>query len=53
MLNPISSSQLSHASDSTKPAAPSPRQPQQKNAPQPSDTVTLKSANLDHDGDAH
>jgi hypothetical protein len=43
MVNPISSN-LSHASETAKAAAPKP-QTQQKNAPQPSDTVTLKSTN--------
>jgi hypothetical protein len=43
MVNPISSATTSHASETTKPAAPKPQQ--QKNSPQPSDTVTLKSTN--------
>jgi hypothetical protein len=41
MVNPISTN-LSHASEAAKTAAPKP-QPQQKSAPLPSDTVSLKS----------
>jgi hypothetical protein len=41
MVNAISAN-ISHAHETTKPAAPKP-QPEQKSAPQPSDTVTLKS----------
>ncbi len=56
MVNPISSN-ISHASEATKPAAPKPQPTQQKNTPQPSDTVTLKSTqsagDVDHDGDSH
>lgn len=55
MVNPISNNQLSQASEAGKPAAPpKPPQPQPKSAPQPSDTVTLKSTgDVDHDGDSH
>jgi len=54
MVNPISNSQFSQASEAGKPAAPKPPQPQQQSAPQPSYTVTLKSAgDVDHDGDSH
>jgi hypothetical protein len=41
MVNPISSN-ISHASETAKPAAPKPR-PQQQTSPLPSDIVTLKS----------
>lgn len=41
MFNPISSN-ISHASETTKPAAPKP-QPQQQTSPLASDIVTLKS----------
>jgi hypothetical protein len=44
MVNPISSN-ISHTTEAPKPASPKPQQPQQKGAPQPSDTVTLKSTN--------
>jgi hypothetical protein len=43
MLNPINAN-TSHIHEATKPDAPKPQQPQQKSAPQPSDTVSLKSA---------
>jgi hypothetical protein len=45
MVNPISSSQASQSNEAAKSAAskPQPQQAQQKTAPQPSDTVTLKS----------
>ncbi|MGC2480934.1 MAG: hypothetical protein WA423_14020, partial [Candidatus Sulfotelmatobacter sp.] len=56
MVNPISSN-ISHASEAAKPAAPKPQPTQQKSTPQPSDTVTLKSTqsagDVDHDGDSH
>jgi hypothetical protein len=44
MVNPIGSANTSQANEA-KPAAPKPQpqQTQQKNAPQPSDTVSLKS----------
>lgn len=48
MVNPISSN-LSHASEAAKAAAPKPQPAQQKSAPQPSDTVTLKSTNTKGD----
>jgi hypothetical protein len=41
MVNPINSN-ISHASETAKPAAPKP-QPQQTTSPLPSDIVTLKS----------
>jgi hypothetical protein len=44
MVKPISSNP-GHASEAAKAAAPKPQPAQQKNAPQPSDTVTLKSPN--------
>jgi hypothetical protein len=54
MVNPITSN-ISHASEAAKPAAPKPQLTQQKNSPQPSDTVTLRSTksagDVDHDGD--
>jgi hypothetical protein len=54
MVNPITSN-TSHASEAAKPAAPNPQPTQQKNSPQPSDTVTLRSTksagDVDHDGD--
>jgi hypothetical protein len=56
MVNPISSN-ISHTTEALKTAPSKPQQPQQKNAPQPSDTVTLKSTqsagDVDHDGDSH
>ena len=42
MVNPVSSN-LSHASEAAKAAAPKPQPTQQKSTPLPSDTVTLKS----------
>jgi hypothetical protein len=55
MVNPISSN-ISHASEAAKTAAPK-TQPQQKSSSQPSDTVMLKSTkstgDVDHDGDSH
>jgi len=55
MVNPISSN-ISHASEAAKTAAPRDR-PQQKSSPQPSDTVTLKNTkstgDVNHDGDSH
>jgi hypothetical protein len=44
MVNSISStSHVAQANEAAKPAAPKPQQTQQKSAPQPSDTVRLKS----------
>jgi hypothetical protein len=44
MVNSISStSHATQANEAAKSAAPKPQQTQQKSAPQPSDTVTLKS----------
>jgi hypothetical protein len=52
MVNPISSSQVSHTAEAAKPPAPKP-QPK-PNTPLPSDPVTLKSTrDVDHDGDSH
>jgi hypothetical protein len=55
MVNPVSSN-ISHASEAASPAASKPQPTQQKNSPQPSDTVTLKSTksagDVDHDGDS-
>jgi hypothetical protein len=46
MVNSISSTHASQANEAVKAAAtkPQPQQAQQKSSPQPSDTVTLKSA---------
>jgi len=44
MVNPISTN-LSHATEAAKTTAPKPQPTPQKNAPQASDTVTLKSTN--------
>jgi hypothetical protein len=53
MVNPISSAIASHANEATKPAASKTQQTPQKSAPQPSDTVTLKStAKASSSGDA-
>jgi hypothetical protein len=55
MVNSISSAHTSLASEAARPAAPKPQpqQTQQKNSPQPSDTVTLKSTgDVNHDGDS-
>jgi hypothetical protein len=53
MVSSISSSHASQASEAVKPAAPKPQQAQQKSAPQPSDTVTLKSTgDANRDGDS-
>jgi hypothetical protein len=52
MVNPISSN-ISHASEAAKTAAPKPQPTQQKSSPQPSDTVTLKSTKSAGDGDSH
>jgi hypothetical protein len=53
MVNPISSAQASYANEAVKPAAAPKPQPQQKTSPQPSDTVTLKSAGAARsDGDS-
>jgi len=49
MVNPISSN-VSHASEASKPAAPKPQPTPQKNSPQPSDTVTLKSTGSNEPG---
>jgi hypothetical protein len=43
MVNSISSTGHVTQNEATKPAAPKAQQTQQKSAPQPSDTVTLKS----------
>jgi hypothetical protein len=50
MVNPISTN-ISHASETAKPAAPKP-QPQQKSTPLPSDTVSLKSTGTVKNGDS-
>ncbi|MFY9793663.1 MAG: hypothetical protein WAJ99_20960 [Candidatus Sulfotelmatobacter sp.] len=53
MVNPISSANTTQANEA-KPAAPKPQPTQQKSAPQPSDTVTLKStAKAGSSGDIH
>jgi hypothetical protein len=53
MVNPISSN-VSQANEVTKPAAPKPQHTQQKSAPQPSDTVSLKSTGkASSSGDSH
>jgi hypothetical protein len=53
MVNPISSLHTSQANEA-KPAAPKPQSTPQKSAPQPSDTVTLKStAKAGNSGDSH
>jgi hypothetical protein len=53
MVNPISS-HVSNADQAAKPSTPKPQQAQQKTAPQPSDTVTLKSAgSVNPYGDNH
>jgi hypothetical protein len=43
MVNSISSTSHVTQNEAAKPPAPKPQQTQQKNAPQPSDTVALKS----------
>jgi hypothetical protein len=43
MVNSISSTNHATQNEAAKSAAPKPQQTQQKAAPQPSDTVTLKS----------
>jgi hypothetical protein len=54
MVNPISSTHASQASEAVKPAAAPKPQPQQKTSPQPSDTVNRKSTgDVDHDSDTH
>ncbi|MFZ0759401.1 MAG: hypothetical protein WAM69_05560 [Candidatus Sulfotelmatobacter sp.] len=53
MVNPVSSLNTSHANEAAKPAAPKSQQTQQKNAPQPSDTVTLKSTGNATNGATH
>jgi hypothetical protein len=52
MVNPVSSANQIHPNSAAKPAAsPKPQPTQQKSAPQPSDTVTLKSTGAGgHDG---
>jgi len=51
MLNPVSSTQASHANEAAQPAAPKPQPPQ--SSPLPSDTVKLKSTgDANHDGDS-
>jgi hypothetical protein len=54
MVNPVSSANQVHPNSAAKPAAPPKPQPtHQKNAPQPSDSVTLKSTGAaGHDGNA-
>ncbi len=53
MVNPISTLHTSQANEA-KPAAPKPQQTQPKSAPQPSDTVTLKSTpKAGSSGDGH
>jgi hypothetical protein len=53
MVNPISSN-VSQANEVTKPTAPKPQHTQQKSAPQPSDTVSLKSTGkAGSSGDSH
>jgi len=44
MVNSISSTHASQTNEAAKTAATAKPQPQQKSSPQPSDTVTLKSA---------
>jgi hypothetical protein len=51
MVNPISSGNTSHASETAKAAAP--KSQQQQNSPQPSDTVTLKSTNAASSSGSH
>jgi hypothetical protein len=56
MVNSISSTQTTHANAAVRSAAPKPhpQAAQQKTDPQPSDTVTLKSAgNVDQGGNSH
>jgi hypothetical protein len=43
MVNSISSTSHATQNEAAKTAAPKPQQTQQKSAPQPSDTVSLKS----------
>jgi hypothetical protein len=53
LLNPVSSSQASQTSETTKSAAPKPQPAQQQSTAQPSDKVTLKSSgDVNHDGDS-
>jgi hypothetical protein len=54
MVNSISSTHASPANEAVKAAAAPKNQPQQKSAPQPSDTVSLKSTggDVNHDGDS-
>jgi hypothetical protein len=54
MVNPVSSANHAQPNSAAKPAATPKTQPtQQKNAPQPSDSVTLKSTGAaGHDGNA-
>ncbi|MFY9908988.1 MAG: hypothetical protein WCF22_02945 [Candidatus Sulfotelmatobacter sp.] len=52
MVNPISSTHSSQATEAAKSSASKP-QPQPQKAAQPSDTVTLKSTgDAEHDGDS-
>jgi hypothetical protein len=50
MVNPVSSTHASQVHETVKPAAAPKPQPQQKTSPQPSDTVTLKSAGAAKNG---
>ena len=54
MINPISSAQASYANQVSQPAARQPQAPAQtpKSGSLPQDTVTLKSTDVDHDGDS-
>jgi hypothetical protein len=48
----ISSTHASQTNEAAKTAATKPQQTQQKSAPQPSDTVTLKSTGSTKNGDS-
>jgi hypothetical protein len=53
MVNSISTTNHVTQNEAAKQAAPKPQQTQQKSAPQPSDTVTLKStASASQSGDS-
>jgi hypothetical protein len=52
MVNPISAN-ITHTNQAPKPASPKPQQPQQKSAPQPSDTVTLKGTGSANNGNCN
>jgi hypothetical protein len=53
MVNPASSANQIHPNSAAKPAATPKTPTQQKHAPQPSDTVTLKSTGAGgHDGNS-